>query len=76
MCPGILLFKRTPPQIEIMTENKDRLKYLWTQETTFVDWKEKRNFRLRIFTGSSRTKVYSFFSTGKRSPGLHPLCFR
>ena len=68
------LFKRTPPQIEIVTENKDRLKYLWTQETVFVDWQEK-DISPEDFYRQYKDKGVFLFLDGKKITRIAPAVF-
>lgn len=68
------LFKRTPPQIEIVTENRDRLKYLWTAETVFVDWQEQE-LSPEDFYRQFKDKGVFLFLDGKKITRISPAVF-
>ena len=68
------LFKRTPPQIEIVTENRDRLKYLWTAETVFVDWQEQE-LSPEDFYRQYKDKGVFLFLDGKKITRIAPAVF-
>ena len=72
---GYLVFlQRTPNQVEVMTENKDRLKYLWTQETVFVDWQEKE-LSPEDFYRQFKDKGVFLFLDGKKITRIAPAVF-
>ena len=70
----LALFKRTPPQIEIVTENKDRLKFLWTEETIFVDWQEQE-LSPEDFYRQFKDKGVFLFLDGKKITRMAPAVF-
>lgn len=68
------LFKQTPPQIEIVTENRDRLKFLWTEETVFVDWQEQE-LSPEDFYRQYKDKGVFLFLDGKKITRIAPAVF-
>lgn len=70
----LVLLQRTPNQVEVMTENKDRLKYLWTQETVFVDWQEKE-LSPEDFYRQFKDKGVFLFLDGKKMTRIAPAVF-
>lgn len=70
----LVLLQFTPNQVEIVTENKDRLKYLWTQETVFVDWQEKV-LSPEDFYRQYKDKGVFLFLDGKKITRIAPAVF-
>lgn len=68
------LFKRTPSQIEIVTENRDRLKFFWTAETVFVDWQEQE-LSPEDFYRQFKDKGVFLFLDGKKITRIAPAVF-
>lgn len=70
----LVLLKENPSHIEILTENKDRSKYLWTQETIFVDWEENKLSPKDFFLKFKDKGVFLFLE-GKTITRAAPAVF-
>jgi hypothetical protein len=72
---GYLVFlQKTPSQIEIVTENRDRLKFFWTAETVFVDWQEQE-LSPEDFYRQFKDKGVFLFLDGKKITRIAPAVF-
>jgi len=72
---GYLVFlQKTPSQIEIVTENRDRLKFFWTAETVFVDWQEQ-DLSPEDFYRQFKDKGVFLFLDGKKITRIAPAVF-